>query len=486
MLTIVERFLVEHGAAAYYVGGYVRDRLLGRETRDIDIAVAADGPALAREVASALGGTFVLLDGEQGIARVVFSCPAVGREVGGAGDGRWTFDFSTMQGDLEADLRRRDFTVDAMAVRVGDGAWNVIDPLHGAEALRAGSLRAASRAAFQQDPARLLRAVRLAAQYELTIEPETESLIRDQAHLLSSVAGERVREELCHLLVLPQAARRLYRLDDLGLLTVIFPELAAARGVEQPGEHYWDVFDHCLNTVAALDRLLACAGSGGPDELCRTVAALYAIEGAAGHLTGKIGNVRRSALMKLASLLHDIAKPQTKSTEPDGRVRFFGHSTEGAAVAKEVMGRLRFSAQQSKAVQAMVEHHMRPWQLSSDERAPSRRAIYRYYRDLGDMAVDTVWLAFSDYLATREPLKVPLDAGEHVETLANILQQGAQGERNGAPPRLVDGHDLMSSLGIAPGPRVGEMLQALLEAQATGEISTREEALDLARRLHSA
>lgn len=489
MLTTVEKFLVEHGVVAYYVGGYVRDHMLGRQTRDIDIVVAADGPALAREVASALGGTFVLLDAEQGIARVVFSRPTVGMKAAEAGDSRWIFDFSTMQGDLEADLRRRDFTIDAMAVRVGDppeAGWNVIDPLHGAEALRAGIIRAASSVAFQQDPARLLRAVRLAAQYDLAIEPETESLIREQAHLLSRVAGERVREELCYLLAMPQTARHLYRLDGLGLLTVVFPELAAARGVEQPGEHYWDVFHHCLHTVAAMDRLLACAPAGcSDDELCRVAAALYAIEGAAGHLAGKIGNVWRSALMKLAALLHDIAKPQTKSIEPDGRVRFFGHSTEGAGVAKEIMGRLRFSAQQSKAVQAMVEHHMRPWQLSSDERAPSRRAIYRYYRDLGDLAVDTVWLAFSDYLATRAPLKVPSDAGKHVEALAYILQQGVPEERNGAPPRLLDGNDLMSGLGVAPGPRVGEILRALLEAQATGEISTREEAFEMARRLNT-
>ncbi len=488
MFNQIEDFLASHHITGYVVGGYVRDSLLNRPTRDVDIAILGDALTVARAIADALGGSYVLLDAEQGIARVVLSEPlssaAQSAEEGqSAAVKRWSFDFSTILEDIESDLLRRDFTINAMAIPLGSIIPEILDPYQGRDDLEMGRIRVVMETAFQDDPARLLRAVRLAAEYGFAIETSTEALIREQGHLLSQVAGERIREELCHLLALPGAASHLLYLDQLGLLTILFPELAQAKGVEQPQEHFWDVFQHSLHTVAALEYLLSGEDIESKNMASVSTANLYFTPEIALHFQERIGNVERSSLIKLAALLHDIAKPKTKNLESDGRTHFFGHASQGAVMAKEIMGRLRFSAQQSKAVQRMVEHHLRPWQMGPESVEPTRRAIYRYFRDTSDTAIDILWLALSDYLATQGPRLDPAEWEKHVRMISYILCQGLQGEQNIiSPPKLIDGDDLIHLFGLKPGRQVGEVLQAVREAQAAGEIATRDEALALAQR----
>ena len=356
-------------ADAYLVGGYLRDTLLGRETRDIDVAVRVSAPGFARAVAAAVGGHYVLLDEAEGIARVVL-----------AGAHRH-LDISTIRGTIETDLARRDFTIDAMAVDLrrhdidaaGDSRLRVIDPFGGQKDLEAKVIRAVGPSIFRDDPARLIRGVRLAAEYGFTIEAGTEAMIGRESDLISRVAGERVREELCRILSLGQAADAVFYLDRLGLLTAIIPELTFTKGVDQPYEHYWDVFNHSVQSVGTLERLLR--PETGPDMLVL-----------APHLVPHIGEFReevspgltRAGLVKLAILLHDIAKPQTKVLEPDGRAHFYGHPTQGAEAAGGIMQRLRFSNREIKMAQKMIESHLRLWQMGGDQGLPSRRAIYRY------------------------------------------------------------------------------------------------------------
>jgi poly(A) polymerase len=308
-----------------------------------------------------------------------------------------------------------------------------------------------------------------------SIDTTTEALIQRDHELVTTVAAERLRDELCYILETPRAYHSFRYLDRLGLLDPIMPELAATKGATQPKEHFWDVFDHSLETVAAVERLLQEEGGGVEDELLTLVPRSPDI---ARHFAqGIAGGRTRRALLKLAGLLHDLGKPITKTVEQNGRMRFLGHAKLGAAMAVQLMERLRFSNREIKMVQLMIEHHMRPGYMVAQE-MPSRRAIYRYFRDTAEVGIDTLFLGLADHLAARGPT---LDLDEwrrHQEMTQYILFKWFQEQATVVPPKLIDGHALIDKLGLAPGPQIGELLEAVREAQAAGEISTAEEALN--------
>lgn len=463
LLHRVKGFLEAEGVSGYLVGGFVRDRLLGRPTQDIDIAVTASAPAVARRLADALKGKFVLLDDENGVARIVL--PIEG----------WHLDLATIAEGLDQDLARRDFTVDAMAVPLG--GQQVLDPLGGRADLSRRLLRATGQGVFRADPLRLLRAVRLCAELGFQIEPETAQLIRSHAPLLSGVAGERMREELMRLFSVPHSCPALQTLDSLELLAVLFPELEAARGVTQPPEHHWDVFQHSMQCVAAAEFLLGegewPASGASPDH--PALAELRA------HFQETVAGFPRRALLKLACLLHDVAKPQSKGPDQRGRMRFLGHAHSGAQVAQDILRRLRFSQREVAMVATMVAQHLRPTQMTNQER-PTQRAVYRFLRDTGEVGYEVLFLSLADHLAARGPNLIPEAWAYHLAIADFILQEQHRQRAEVKPLRLLSGYDIMEQFGLQPGPRLGQLLEMVQEAHAAGEISTREAALSLVRK----
>lgn len=476
LLNKVSDVLAEKGIQAYVVGGFVRDVLLGREVADIDIAVTPDALEIASRVATALGGKYVLLDEVNGLGRVVLSdkeAPAV--------QGQWVLDFSTFKGDIEQDMARRDFTIDAMAIELEKfvsrpfGRSLLIDPFHGWDDLRQGVIRAVTDTAFESDPARLLRAVRLAGELGFSIDNKTEALIKRHSYLVARVAGERIREEMLQLLAVSQAGQWLRYLTEMGLLTAMIPELAQTKGSEQPKEHFWDVFDHSIEAVGAVGFLLRQGAWKYAGEEVLALAPWSASLCQYFEQEVSSGSTR-GLLLKLAALLHDIAKPQTRAFDADGRLRFLGHAKEGAVVAAGILERLRFSAKEIRLVEIMVEHHLRPAQLSQTG-LPSHRAIYRYFRDTGDAGIATLFLSLADHLATRGPRLNLAQWQEHTQLIGYVLTQRFEQESLVVPPKLVNGHDLVDIFGMRPGPKVGKLLEAVREAQGAGELSTRQEAL---------
>jgi len=474
-LNRVARLLARQGYQGYVVGGFIRDRFLGRQTNDIDIAVDGDALNIAKEMAKSLHGKFVLLDEVNSIARVVVI------EEGQ----RWHLDFSSFSGSIESDLARRDFTINAMAVELSqigaDMALKLIDPFSGREDLRSRTVRAVGEQIFEADAARLLRAVRLAAELGFTIETKTESLIRRYSQSITKVHGERVREELLRLFSLPQAAHYLRYLDKLGLLPTLVPELVESKGVEQPTVHFWDVFDHSLQTVATVEFLLRENDwEYGNEDMLATAPWSDAI---AQHLSQEVSKgSTHKALLKLGGLFHDIAKPRTKSVDNAGRAHFYGHTKQGADMAAAILNRLRFSNKEISLVKSLVYHHLRPAQMSTSGELPTKRAIYRYFRDTGDADIDVLLLALADYLASRGPL---VNMGEwkgHCQLMNYILTEHEKQQTKVLPVKLIDGHDLINIFGLSPGPLIGELLALVREAQADGELTTKEEALDLVRR----
>lgn len=475
LLQKIEEYLAAKNIEAYIVGGFVRDIMLERETADIDITVAGDAREIAEGISEILAGRYVLLDDINKVARIILydnrrSTDEIFCEL----------DFSSFSETIEKDLARRDFTIDSMAIELSGfakGLRNVeiIDPFDGRGDLDRKIIRAVSDGIFTEDPVRLLRAVRLAGEPGFSIEHDTEALVKRDAQLLAFVPGERIREELLRLLALREAGKMLRYLDGLGLLTVMFPELEESRGLEQPKEHHWDVLEHSFATVNAVEFLL---GEGAWE---------YTGEGIVGtgllpseineHLNREVssGSTRKS-ILKLSALLHDIGKPGTKSVDETGRIRFLGHSKQGAALVIERLEKLRFSSREKKLVETEIIHHMRPTQLSQ-EGMPSNRAVYRYYRDTGQAGLDILFLNLADHLATRGPGLDITNWQEHIELVKYLLEKYFEKENVVNLPRIIDGYDIMKSFGLSPGPRIGELLDAVKEAQASGEITDREQAL---------
>ena len=477
------------GADAYLVGGFVRDRLLyNKPGHDIDIAVSGDPELVAQAIAREFGGSVILLGAAHGVIRVVISGLEDSRQedsdIAWAGHESlaedlepWTIDVDGFTGTIEEDLRKRDFSVNAMAIRLDE--WpsieQILDPMGGKDDLAQKTIRALGPTVFQDDPGRLLRAVRLASQLKFRIEPGTSKLISANAALLAKVSPERVREEFFNILSLDGAKAQIEVLDHFGLFEQVIPELQAAKGVDQPNMHYWDVWGHTMHTVEFAE-LITKGHQNSPLYMCvpwtSESKAHFEQQATDGHTRGTV--------LKLAALFHDIAKPQTKFQDETGRTRFFGHSEQGAEIVTSRLGQLRVSSKGIDMVSKMVEQHLRPTGMKDGDDWPTNRAIHRYFRDVGDVAIDTLYLCLADYLGAKGPDLVHGDWLNHARMVRHILHVGTSEPVSPTTTRLITGKDLLTHFKIQPGPEIGAVLERVEEARAAGEIETKEQALEMA------
>jgi tRNA nucleotidyltransferase/poly(A) polymerase len=447
---------------AWVVGGAVRDHLLGRATTDLDIALSEDPEDAARALARATGGAPFRLSGAFGAWRVV------------APDHGWHVDLVVLRdGDIHADLAARDFTVNAMAEPLTGG--ELLDPHGGRADLDAKRLRMVTADALADDPLRTLRAVRIALDLELTIDAETAAAIGREAPGLGRVAAERIFGEFKHVLRSPAVRTGLELMDAHGITEQVLPELLALRGVEQTVYHHLDVHDHTLEVldqVAAIQR----------DPL---VARLGEYSDAVGQLLREplADELTRGDSMRIAALLHDAAKPWTRTELPDGRIGFPGHDREGAQLARTVLRRLRASEKLVDHVAALCLHHLRVGFLVH-ERPLDRRVIWRYLRDTEPYAADVTVFTVADRLATRGRNAEPA-IGAHVELAREVLGPALARRTRGPLAPLLRGDELARELGIRPGRELGELLAQLEEDRFAGAIRTREDALKRARELHA-
>jgi poly(A) polymerase len=475
LLAEVTALFSARGIEAYATGGFIRDAILEREIHDLDVSIRADPIALAPELAGLFGGDFFAIDRERPLVRVLIP------------DHDLHFDFAPLTGSLEDDLRSRDYTVDAMAApldEVATGSMHVADPAGGMEDLNNRIIRLVSEDALASDPLRLLRGPRLTVLLGFEIEPATREAIKRNAGRLPEAAPERQRDELMQVLRSDRGGAGLRLLDELGLLEIVLSEATVMRGVEQPKEHYWDVFQHSLATVEALDWLLAESEPEAEPQrsLYRELwDALAWWDGGHSHFQEQyVSNTYRCSLVKLGGFLHDIGKAETKTIEESGRIRFFGHAGAGASIATRALQRLRFSSREVAFVHAMVDAHMRPLQLWQ-QGEPTRKAVYRFFRDTGDAGIDTLFLSLADHLGTSGP-RVTLDEWRpHVAVVDYMLRMRFLEQKVVSPEKLIGGDDLMDALEIEAGPLLGDLLEEIREAQASGDVSTREEAIALAR-----
>jgi poly(A) polymerase len=445
----------------WLVGGALRRALLGEAVNEVDIAVPGGALSLGKAVARAQPGSgFVALDEERGTCRVVSDVQV---------------DIADLRAPtLAADLRARDFTVNALAASLHDlvlrGSASVEDSTGGLRDLTEGVIRPCAPDVIAADPLRALRGVRLAIHPGWRLDSTAEVAIQEAAPRLAEVSAERVRDELVAILAEPAAAAGLRLLDRLDIWPVLLPESSSMKATSQPEPHRFDVWEHSLQSVEAADELLARLERLEPwgSELVT-------------HLAETLGDglTRREAL-KLAALLHDVAKPQTKSVEA-GRTRFFGHDVAGAERAALIGRRWRLSRRATLVVERLVRQHLRPMHLATAG-GITRRARHRFFRDLGEEARDLVLLALVDAAAVRGDPPLAIWRGPGGVILHELMRGVGEEARAASAPPLLRGEDVMEAFGLQPGPEVGRLLGQAREAQALGLVSSRAEALEHLRR----
>lgn len=466
LVTTLERL----GARGWLVGGTVRDRELGRLSSDLDVVVGAvvggagdaETVRLARDVAAgvaaALGSPWFTLSREFGAFRVV----------GPGGD----LDVTALRGGtLDADLGLRDFTVNAMAVPAGGGA--LVDPFGGLQHLRERRLVAVSPLVFSLDPLRLMRAARLAHVLGLALSPELAAQVRREAWRLPRAAAERVFAEIVLTLSAGRSADAVRLWDGLGLLAGFLPEVPALKGVTQSDYHHLDVYGHTLEAMEHVDAMLSEPGSWFPaSEPALRARFARPVDGA----------VSRPVALRLAALLHDIAKPETRSVREDGRVCFMRHTQVGGPMAGTICRRLRASGSVARLVATVVEQHLALGFLLHLEPLPARSLVECLWA-AAPWEPEVVLVSAADRLATRGPATPARYLRGHLDLAACLLdlwRESADGERLACP---VDGRRLETELGLLPGPGLGRVLREVRLAWEAGEATTEEELLDAARRV---
>ncbi len=444
------------GGEGWVVGGAVRDHLLGRPVGDWDIVVAGDPGAAARAHARRSGGAPFPLSERHGAWRVV--------------DDTRMVDFTALHGSLLEDLARRDFTANAVAVSLADGT--VTDPHGGLDDIAARVLRVVGDDVFRDDPLRLLRLPRLAAELEFAVEETTADIARRDADLVVSSAGERQLAELQRILGVRDPVDGLVLCDELGVLAAVLPEVDALHGVEQSAFHHLDVFHHTLHVIDATA------------DVAANVAHFFPAAGVAAAIEASLaapldGTMDVRAGLRWGALLHDIAKPYTRTVLPDGGVKFWGHDERGVAMLDAILGRLNASGALRELTTVLVRDHLMLGFLIP-ERPLGRRAHYRYAMATRPYALPSVVLSLGDRLATRGARTRQRGLRRHLQTAqeiaAGIVALGP------VPPRLVAPADrIAEQVGLAPGPALGRLVAALQEEQAAGTVESEQQAVEFAR-----
>ncbi len=446
----------------YLVGGVIRDWQMGIFSKDLDFTISGKSFIFCRKLIEILGGgTFVSLAGRDGedAGRVVWK--------------GFDLDISAFRGGSEsiaADLARRDFTINCLAadflMLTQNGAAPVIDPLGGLRDLQNGLLVSCHHA-FTADPLRILRGYRLRAVHNLTMNQRTTDEIAENSHLLKNISHERIMSELNMIIGSENGAGEFAVMAENGVLFKLLPELERGVGMEQPDFHHLDVFDHSLEALRQMEKIIAEPDRYFSDNL----------ENIDNYLSGQSA-VRR---LKWAALFHDIGKPQAKNYDAArNRVTFHNHDQIGGSIFKAMAARLRWSSQDAEGVGFLIKIHMQPFHLVNlqlDGKL-SRKAVIRLAAKVKEQLIGLFLLAMSDSLASCGRLKP-----ENMESALDLLFQRVYGQYQKSirpalkSPRLLSGHDLQREFGLKPGPVFKTILTSLEMAVFEGSVKNRSEAL---------
>lgn len=397
-----------------------------------------------------------------------------------------TVDFSGFRqgaADITADLRLRDCTINALAVRIDpqlrggnndDARIPVLDPTGGLADLHRGVMRMTTPLAFKDDPLRMLRVFRGAATLGFTIDVQTLACIQEQRAQIARVSPERINHELDLIMGSGQAFAAVQGMAECGLLWELFPELAAGRNMQQPESHHLDVFGHSLEALRCMEQLVADPGRWFPQNE-ESMRAYVQKPGIAARLCW-------------TALLHDVGKPPTFARRPDkdGRITFYQHDQVGARLIIKLAARLKWANEDRDLTGELIRHHMRPFFLANDARAHklTLRASIRLLRTIGPLLPGLFLVAMADSLAGKGKMSVDgmeQELDELFQQLQQVDREHVQPVRKAVP--LITGHDLIEQLQLTPGPLFKKILGEVEEAHMEGRLGTRGEALKFAKNI---
>lgn len=450
----------------YLVGGAVRDALLNQPSDDLDFAVPQKAIKLAFRIANNWRVPAYALDKKRDVGRVVLD--------------HTSLDFVAYRGaNLTADLRDRDFTINAMALlAVGHTTAELVDPFHGRNDLAAQLIRQVHPHSLTDDPVRGLRALRFSLQYGFKIESATEASAKTAVRQLHTTSIERVRDEWLKLMRL-SPHQTITQLHQWGVLDALLPQVAALNHLTQSPPHQHNTLQHTIRVLYWLSKIEAAIAPQTKSGLPQldTLLAPYASR-LQTHLNRQLrGQIDGRLALRLAALYHDTGKATTRTVdEQTGRIRFLRHEQIGAKLVTHALEQWRLSKEATAVCRAIVQGHMRPLLLANQPQPPTKRAIFRFFQKYPTQGIDIALHALADHLGTYESA-----TGEPWQKLATVVQTLLHhhfDQPNTAKPKpFLTGHDLIEELNIPPGKEIGRLLRLVLEAQAIGEVTTRAEAL---------
>ena len=477
ILEAVRRLTQKKKKEVYLVGGTVRDFLLGRPLgKDFDFVIKGDVEGLAKEIAGEIGGNAFPLDETFGTWRVILKKKKKRTEL----------DFSPLQGkDIFEDLRQRDFTVNSLAIHLKDlarpGEPCFIDPLDGLADIRKRILRANSERSLHQDPLRMLRAFRFASTLKFSVEEETLKMIHKNSDLIGRSAGERIRVEFFMALGEEDAGLFLRRLHQAGLLGEIFPEVREWETLNVGTGSSPSLLDHGLRTLEATEFIfvhLKDIFSGWADVL-------------KGHLShSEEESVSRIALLKFIAFFHDSGKVATAFQDQGSiSIRFLDHDQKGQEINMAIARRLKLSRRSVKIISELTRQHMRIQSLAKAQELTGR-AKYRFFQDLGKEGLDLAILSLANALAAtglelRSPMLAEMkgEARKIKKITDDLLRFYTEDFTQKSAESLVDGKEIMRATGIPQGKAVGALLNKLKEAEISGRVRTKEDALQFLKNI---
>jgi poly(A) polymerase len=445
----VPDLMASRRSGTYLVGGCVRDLIQGRTPRDFDIAVSGDPRAFAEETATRLGGRVFVLGKDK---FTVFCVTAHKVQI----------DIMAYKGsNIQDDLFNRDFTINALACRLADG--RIIDVTGGLEDLHRRVIRMVSPKAFQDDPARLVRAFRMAASLNFSIEAETIKAIRTHSALLEQTAAERIWAEFRRILACPDSHSYILMMHDSNVLSTILPVVVEQNHNHRDHRHAADGRVHALGKVRSLEAILDQPEVFLPRRSARFIES--------------VGEERR-VLLKMAALLQNIGKTQCRRVVATGRVRYCGHAARGAELARAIGQRLRMSSRHREWIASLIRRHQRPlflYRAGQGCQGPPPKAIGRFFRQCGEQAPHLLILSIAGIIGDQNAT-TPHPA-TMTRFLIDMLTFYVDRIHQGRCSPILNGRDLIQNFNLPPSPIFGVLLRRVDELHLAGMILNRKQAL---------
>lgn len=451
---ILSKIINKFDNEIYLVGGTVRDFYMGLESTDRDIIVMdQEAREFALKLSELFQATFVPLDEENKIYRIVLP------------DKINYIDVTNPVGDsIEKDLMRRDLTINAIAVNIRTG--ELIDISGGVTDIMNKCINYVNELNFVDDPLRLLRVYRFQALYGFQLAPETINAVCKYSDLIHKPAVERINYELLKLFGGEYAHVALENMNKTWILEEIFPFVKELKQVPPNSHHHLDLFHHSIETVKQVQILY----NEAPDEVKEHLSKI------------DFGGFSRLAHLKLAAFMHDIGKFSTWTIE-EGKHRFIKHDDVGSKMSVKILKDLHFSNKQIDYISSMIKYHIYPSHVMTSPQI-TEKIMMRYVRKMDTNSIDAIILAQADRLSARGPEITDQIVERNITSLNMLLRFYLEARETLKPlPKLLSGNDVMQILNIKPSKRLGEIMDALHEAQISGDVITKEHAIEFVKNM---